>query len=226
MSSPHDTTTDFTKVALDTAGPRNSYASAAAYQDETAAMNADGAGHAPPTMAATHPSPEDKAGSRRSAARLALSPINFALPVEERGAEVQRLAIEAFPQCDNWVNFYRELLGVDGVVRKLYTTLEELRHWEESAAFAEVHTMLAALRSHDTGKGDTVEAQRMITVRLPMSMHEALKQESKDQDLSINKLCITKLLHKMDSRFVPQEPGKRRGRKPGPQGKRSVKVEG
>ena len=102
--------------------------------------------------------------------------------------------------------------------------VDELRAWESCREFDEVQTMLSALRSHDTGKGDTIEAQRMITVRLPMSMHEALKKESEEYELSINKLCITKLLHKMDSRFVPLEPGKRRGRKPGPQGKRTAKA--
>ena len=160
----------------------------------------------------------------KSVARLNLSPINTDLPVEGRPAEVLRLAIETFPQTDTWVVFYREILGVEGVVRKLFTTIDELRQWEASKEFDEVHTMLAALRSHDNGKGDTAESQRMITVRLPVSLHEALKVESDESGLSINKLCITKLLHKMDARFVPQEPGKRRGRKPGPQGKREKKV--
>ncbi len=64
----------------------------------------------------------------------------------------------------------------------------------------------------------------MITVRLPVSMHEAMKLESAEVGLSINKLCITKLLQKLDPKFAPQEPGKRRGRKPGPQGKRTIKT--
>jgi predicted HicB family RNase H-like nuclease len=161
---------------------------------------------------------------RAPATRLTLSPIRTSLPVSERPAEVLRLQIEAFAQTDNWVVMYRELLGVDGVVRKLFKTADEIRQWESSREFDEIHSMLAVMRSQDNGKGETIEAQRMITVRLPASMHEALKVESDESGLSINKLCITKLLQKMDARFVPLEPGKRRGRKPGPQGKRSKKT--
>ncbi|MGV3486358.1 MAG: hypothetical protein ACO1RT_18205, partial [Planctomycetaceae bacterium] len=216
----------------DNPASRRSFAPANSYQEETAAMNASNmsvaAGvHDRERSSISAPSTPEQDGSARPAAqRLALSPVDSSLPLEQRPAEVLRLAIETFPQTDNWVIFYREILGVEGVVRKLFRNVDELQQWEASKEFAEVHTMLAALRSHDTGKGDTIEAQRMITVRLPMSLHEALKLESKEQNLSINKLCITKLLHKMDSRFVPQELGKRRGRKPGPQGKRALKTNG
>lgn len=182
-------------------------------------------GLAPQPTATTggHPSVEAAASEARNFVRLKLSPIQTHLPLEQRAAEVRRLAVEAFPQCDNWVLFYREVFGVDGVMRKLFTTVEELKTWESSPEFFETHEMLAALRSQDNGKGDTIEPQRMITVRLPVSMHEAMKLESAEVGLSINKLCITKLLQKLDPRFAPQEPGKRRGRKPGPQGKRTIK---
>lgn len=183
-----------------------------------------GFGASPHQAPTTHPSVDGNAGEARNFVRLNLPAINTQLPVEQRAAEVRRLAIEAFPQCDNWVLFYREVFGVDGVIRKLFATVDELKVWESSPEFYETHEMLAALRSQDNGKGDTIEPQRMITVRLPVSMHEAMKLESAEVGLSINKLCITKMLQKLDSRFAPQEPGKRRGRKPGPQGKRTVKT--
>ncbi len=183
------------------------------------------ADHAGPQQAATgEPSLPTAAGQTRVATHLKLSAADDSLPLPQRAGEIKRLAIEAFPQTDNWVVFYREILGVDGIVRKLYRTIAELRTWEQSAEFGEVNTMLAALRSHDTGKGDTIEAQRMITVRLPASMHEAMKLESKECGLSINKLCITKMLQPLDVRFAPEETGKPRGRKPGPQGKRTPKA--
>jgi len=159
-------------------------------------------------------------------ARIRLSSVTMGLPLERRPAEVKRLAVEAFPQTDNWVVVYREILGVEGAVRKLFTTLEEMLFWESTPEFVEVHTMLSALRSHDTGKNEVIEQQRMITVRLPASMHEVLKAESIEREVSINKLCITKLLMAVSPELVPQEPGKRRGRKPGPQAKRSTKIRG
>ena len=244
MSSPHETNHHFA-TSTGTADPAalrgtvqvSPYRDDARYTDETLAMriaadsNHGSVGGAKATDALAMSSPAAPATTEgagvapvRSAARLTLSPITPGLDIAARPAEVLKLAIEAFPQTDTWVVFYREILGVDGVVRKLFKTVDELRQWEASNEFNEVHTMLAALRSVDNGKGDTVEPQRMITVRLPVSLHEALKVESDESGLSINKLCITKLLHKMDARFVPQEPGKRRGRKPGPQGKREKKA--
>jgi len=155
-----------------------------------------------------------------------LPPVNLKLSIEDRPAEVRRIAIELFPQTDNWVIFYREILAGEGVASQLFTTPEQRLVWELSDEFIEVHMMLSAMRTQDTGKGDTCEPMRMITVRLPASLHEALKDESTEQELSINKLCITKLLHKVDPRYIPEELGKRRGRKPGPQGKRLKKLNG
>ncbi len=224
MSSPHESTADYTPPSVDPHVVRHSYNPSAARSPETGSSTSQQQlPAAPTTTPGSPPSVAGKPPVKPAPARISLSAINLSLPLEERGGEVQRLAIEAFSQCDNWVIFYREILGSEGVLYKLFPKVEQMRFWEQSQAFGEVHTMLAAIRSQDTGKGETVETQRMITVRLPMSMHETLKRESKDADLSINKLCITKLLQCMDSRFVPTEPGKRRGRKPGPQGKRSLK---
>jgi hypothetical protein len=60
----------------------------------------------------------------------------------------------------------------------------------------------------------------MITIRLPASLHDALKAEADELNLSINKLCISKLLQRIESRYIPIQQGRRRGRKPGPQGPR------
>ncbi len=151
---------------------------------------------------------------------LRLPPPNCELPVAERGREVIRIAQEAFAQTGNWVVFYREILGVSGAVRKLFPDTEQLRLFQHSSEFAELQEMLAAMRSQDGSKADATEPERMITIRLPMSLHDALKAESEESNLSINKLCISKLLQPIEGRFTPIQQGRRRGRKPGPQGPR------
>jgi predicted HicB family RNase H-like nuclease len=151
---------------------------------------------------------------------LQLPPPNCQLPAAERGREAIRLAQEAFAQTGNWVVFYRELLGAEGVVRRLFPDLEELRLFEQSSEFAELQEMLAAMRSQDNSKADSTEPERMITIRLPKSLHDALKIESEESNLSINKLCISKLVQPIEGRFIPIQQGRRRGRKPGPQGPR------
>jgi hypothetical protein len=139
------------------------------------------------------------------------------LSLAKRPAAVLRVAIRQFPASESWVDFYRELLGVEGVARRAFPTAEQMHFWERSSEFAEVLEMLTALRSTEVSKSGAVEPQRMITVRIPLSLHESLKQEAEDHCTSINKLCISKLLSGISSRFVPREKGKIRGRKPGPQ---------
>jgi len=152
--------------------------------------------------------------------RLSIPPPNSQLPLEQRGREVLRVAQEAFTKTGSWVVFYREMLGADGVVRKLYSEPTEMRFFENSSEFAELQEMVAAMRSQDSSKGDSTEPERMITIRLPKSLHDALRIEADEMNLSINKLCISKLLQRIESRFIPIQQGRRRGRRPGPQGPR------
>ncbi len=170
---------------------------------------------------ATDPSSPEQAAMIEP--RMTLSPINLRLPVEQRGQEVLRLAQEAFAKTGSWIVFYREMLGLDGVVRQLFADTDQLRYFETQPEFAELQEMVAAMRSQDPGKGSTSEPERMITIRLPKSLHEALQTESDEMNLSINQLCISKLLQRIEGRFVPLMRGRRRGRRPGPQGKRKVK---
>jgi Rad3-related DNA helicase len=152
--------------------------------------------------------------------RLQLPPASAEQPLKQRSREVLRIAEEAFSQTGSWVEFYREMLGADGIVRKLFPEAEEMRAFERSGEFEELQEMIAALRSQDQSKGDATEPERMITIRLPKSLHDSLRIESDELNLSINKLCISKLLQRIESRFIPIQQGRRRGRRPGPQGPR------
>jgi predicted HicB family RNase H-like nuclease len=146
--------------------------------------------------------------------------------LQQRYAEALRLAIEAFPKSSSWVDFFRDVLGVDGVARRLFTSAEQMHQWEASTEFSQVLEMMTALRAQETSKCESAEPQRMITVRIPMSLHESLKKESEDHRTSINKLCISKLLVGIDNKYIPAEKGRLRGRKPGPQGPRRPKTMG
>lgn len=216
--------------------PSERVASGDAPDAEPAAAATGRGGHPPaPTAASTAPAPASAAPAGAAAAgipaetpaarAIKIPKIRTGLPLRKRSHEARRIAIEVFPQTDSWVVFYREILGVDGVVRQLFPSVEELRHWESSEEFLEVQEMLTALRSSDSGKGETVEPQRMITVRLPMSVHETLKVEAEEHQTSMNKLCLSKLMMNIADRFIPIESGRIRGRKPGPQGKRKPAAE-
>ena len=58
--------------------------------------------------------------------------------------------------------------------------------------------MVAALRNKKGSGADGHEPTRVITVRLPKSLHEALRAEAHDHKTSMNKLCIAKLLQVLE----------------------------
>ena len=44
----------------------------------------------------------------------------------EQRQDVFRIADEIFRQGPSWVTFFREVLGVDGIVRQVYNTPDQL----------------------------------------------------------------------------------------------------
>lgn len=165
------------------------------------------------------------AGEQQLAARdehdswalVRLPKLDDSLPLEQRAREVRRAAIEVFSQTSCWVTFYRLILGADGAARQLHVTPAEYRYWEQTAEFREILEMVTALRSDDDQKSSSAEPLKMLTIRLPASLHESLRLEAEERETSINKLCLSKMLLAIDERFVPEEKGPVRGRKATPQ---------
>ncbi|TWT86977.1 hypothetical protein [Neorhodopirellula pilleata] len=139
------------------------------------------------------------------------------VPMQDRPGLVLRMAEEAFAKTGSWVVFYRELLGPGGVVDQLYDTPEARRYFEKSPQFADLLEMVTAIRSQDDSKAGAHEPERVITVRLPRSLHAAAVREAEELELTINSYCLTKLLQPAGARFTPVQSGVRRGRRPGPQ---------
>lgn len=120
---------------------------------------------------------------------------------EERRSTAQRIAAEMFMQQPDWVTFFREVLGIDGLVRKLFTTPEALAEFEKTEEYTQIQQMVAKLREKSGASSDGKEPTRVITVRLPKSLHEALRTEAHERKTSINQLCISKLLKVIDGEF-------------------------
>lgn len=124
---------------------------------------------------------------------------------EKMGEEIQRLAESLFSQKPDWVSFYREILGLRGIVRRNCPTLESLAEFEQTEAYQEIQQMLTSLRRQGPPIKDDAEPTRVITVRLPKSLHEALQVEAHEHHTSMNKLCISKLLQFLDKQMAPVE---------------------
>jgi len=127
------------------------------------------------------------------------------LTTEEKDQAVLQAARDLFAKDPDWVSFFREILGLTGVIRRNYSTQEALQEFERTEAYAEVQQMLTKLRERGTEAGPPQEPTRVITVRLPRSLHEMLRAEAHEHRTSMNKLCISKLLQFIDTQFVPAD---------------------
>jgi predicted HicB family RNase H-like nuclease len=124
----------------------------------------------------------------------------------EKEADVKRIAEQLYAEEPDWVAFYREVLGVRGIVRQMFPTREMLAAFEQTEAHEEILRMLAKLRERGPVSGEDAEPTRVITVRLPKSLHDALRVEAHEHQTSMNKLCISKLLKFIDGQQVPADP--------------------
>lgn len=136
-------------------------------------------------------------------------------PHDARCSQVLREASELFGVSPTWTAFYRATLGVDGCIRHLFPSIEEMQAYECSDAHEKVLEMLTVLRSRDLPECDPCETQRMITVRIPKSLHDSICQEANELEVSVNKLCVTRMLQRIDRQLIPTSSQKRRGRRPG-----------
>jgi predicted HicB family RNase H-like nuclease len=132
--------------------------------------------------------------------------------MNEKRQDVYRIASELFRQEPDWVTFFREVLGLDGIIRQVYNSAEALAEYEQSEEYQQIQLMVAKLRERgaDTSNSSK-EPTRVITVRMPKSLHEALRAEAHGRHTSMNKLCISKLLQVVDDTLVPAEAGETAG---------------
>ncbi len=138
---------------------------------------------------------------------------------QERYEQVLTAARQLAERDLDWVTFFREVLGVDGIVRKAFPTFDELAEFEKSEQFSTIQRIIVKLREKKGTADNDTEPTRVITVRLPKSMHEYLRTEAHDLRTSMNKLCISKLLQVVEQDMIPAEktaPARRRSA-PAPQ---------
>jgi predicted HicB family RNase H-like nuclease len=123
----------------------------------------------------------------------------------EKQADVKRVAEQFCASEPDWVSFYREILGLRGIVRRTFPTRELLAAFEQTDAYQDILRMLTRLRQQGPMEMESQEPTRVITVRMPKSLHESLRVEAHEHRTSMNKLCISKLLQIIDGQQVPEE---------------------
>jgi predicted HicB family RNase H-like nuclease len=121
--------------------------------------------------------------------------------VEDRVQTIQKAAGELFKQQVNWAIFFREILGTRGLIHRLYSDEKSLADFRSTSEFDELQAMLEHLRNINLqSPSSEEEGTRVITVRLPSCLHDALKKEARTLETSMNQLCISKLLARIDAK--------------------------
>lgn len=141
-------------------------------------------------------------------APVAARPVLHVAPTgtfDEKKMEALRVAREFFRNVPDWVTFFREILGVEGVVQRLFTQPDEFSRFEQSDEYGEIQLMIVKLRERTNVQNESKEPTRVITVRLPKSLHESLRVEAHSRRTSMNKLCISKLLQVIDESMIPSD---------------------
>ena len=135
-----------------------------------------------------------------------------------RCQKVLQVARQLFQGNPDWVTFFREVLGVNGAARSVFPSQAEFINFERTNEYSEIQKMVSGLRGRKIPGNSSNEATRVITVRLPESLHEALKAEANDHNTSMNKLCISKLLQVLLEGSKPaNSPTSKRNSQPAPQ---------
>ncbi|MEN1681271.1 MAG: hypothetical protein AAGJ46_16910 [Planctomycetota bacterium] len=119
--------------------------------------------------------------------------------------QLLQVAETLFRQDPDWVTFFREVLGIDGAIRRTFPSFDDLAAFERSSEYDLIQKMVVKLREKKPTADAESEPTRVITVRLPKSMHEYLRTEAHDLRTSMNKLCISKLLQVIEQDKIPAE---------------------
>jgi hypothetical protein len=142
----------------------------------------------------------------------------------EKHYEILKIAEELYAKSPDWATYYREILGVDGIVHQTFLTKTQLEEFEQSDACREIHYLLTKLREKKPVKKEKTKEDKgvkkaksqakapedgeeiqVITVRIPKSIHEMLTEEAYQCRTSVNQLCISKLIQAIDSGLVPSD---------------------
>ena len=119
--------------------------------------------------------------------------------------EAVRLAAEHFQKGKDWVSFYRDVCGVGGIIRRMYPKEEDAKAFKQTPEYAEIQRMMTKLRERPRNQNESDEPTKVITVRLPQSLHESLRCEAHENQTSMNQLCISKLLQIINSNLTTSD---------------------
>ena len=99
-------------------------------------------------------------------------------------------------QSANWSDFNNALFGIGGKANELFTNERERTAFTKTAESKQIYALMDDLPTPPIKDvGDLLaHANGAISVRLPRSVHAALLAEAQAEGVSLNQLCLSKLV--------------------------------
>lgn len=123
------------------------------------------------------------------------------ISTDQRRQAVQK-ALSMSWETNDWEDFFREIMSMQGLIHQMFPSVAQRREFETTPEYVEIQHMMAEMRGRRKKRRQDREKTRVITVRLPESLHASLQHEAEQLNTSMNKLCISKLLQIIDKQLV------------------------
>jgi hypothetical protein len=116
--------------------------------------------------------------------------------IAAKARQLLEFAEQRAKEVADWLELHFTLFGVDGNASELFPTEAERTAFLGSAEYKRLLALMDRLPRPE--KKDIQElvssANGAISVRLPRSVHAALLTEAKAEGVSLNQLCVSKLV--------------------------------
>jgi hypothetical protein len=113
-----------------------------------------------------------------------------------KARDVLAFAEERAQRASDWVELHNALYGIGGKATELFPTEEERTAFCRTAEYKRINALFSRLphppvRDMDEPPEPT---NGTISLRLPRSVHVALLKEAQAEGVSLNQLCLSKLV--------------------------------
>ncbi len=117
-------------------------------------------------------------------------------PITDKARHLLQFAESRAKEVADWLELHFALFGVDGKATELFATESERSAFLRSAEYQRILALMDTLPrpKKDEMRELISSANGAISVRLPRSVHAALLAEAKAEGVSLNQLCVAKLI--------------------------------
>ena len=102
----------------------------------------------------------------------------------------------------SWQDFANQVLGQDGILLREHPSPEQRAAFKKTDDYKEICEIIA--RAVEITNGKQVNTQ-VVTLRLPVGLHAALRSEAHERNTSMQKLLFALILQPIDQSLVPQD---------------------